>query len=631
MADDVPAQHIGLLFVHGIGEQKRFEHLTNSVTEFGELMLQSDQEASVSIINRTADWKLPPGQPDATGLAPITLTLQSQTRHIVYDCYEVWWADLGARSGIIDVVTFWLWALGQWNAPIYREIDASHLRKDERKGAKPVSGLAKLPESVAGKLVREPLSRFKLLLAGLAAMFVALTWTLAKRIAATLLGQAPTPTLIVQYVGDVRTYEERASPGATSISDPGYPRRVGIRRRMVAEMVALGMRPLDGWYVIAHSLGTVVAYNGLTEIGHALPNYLPNDQWARVEDRLRRDEHCRLREDLYAMMPARPDWLQKEDVINRSLLFAKLKGFLTYGSPLDKFAALWPRIVATATDRTDAASPFQHCWWINLAAPHDPVAGILKRFEAGKGTLPPNAIPKIQNKATPWDWAYMLAHIRYFIGAERCDQSRSVTQKRRVLRWLMGDTSIAIPSYPQGWPVRLLSIDLAYALIILFLWLMTAIVLTAAGGISLALFGAGKATQFKSLDLFFQSFFATLGPILGIALATILIFGLWRWFRESGLNADLARADKQADRDSSDEKQAYWDNIISMLSRQSGAGLLMLIVSGALVLAGLYADITGRDVRGYPTGWLAATVAAPSIIIAMVAQTLINKLIPSLK
>ena len=38
-------------------------------------------------------------------------------------------------------------------------------------------------------------------------------------------------------------------------------------------------------------------------------------------------------------------------------LFANLRGFLTYGSPLDKFSGLWPRIVATATDRTDGSAP----------------------------------------------------------------------------------------------------------------------------------------------------------------------------------------------------------------------------------------------------------------------------------
>jgi len=38
-------------------------------------------------------------------------------------------------------------------------------------------------------------------------------------------------TLIVRYVGDVRTYEARWTPGDSNLSDPGHPRRVAIRRR----------------------------------------------------------------------------------------------------------------------------------------------------------------------------------------------------------------------------------------------------------------------------------------------------------------------------------------------------------------------------------------------------------------
>lgn len=619
-------EHIGLLFVHGIGEQKRFEHLIGSVTEIAELMCQCESKAQVSVVDRTAEWKFPPGHPDPAGTAPMTLTFQSETRHIVYECYEVWWADLGARAGIWDQIRFWLWALGQWGAPIYKELDATHLdKKEDPAFGKPVSVLARLPESVAGDPIREPMARFKLLLAGLAAFFVAFSWTLAKRVLAALVGQAPTPTLIVQYVGDVRTYEERASPGDSAISDPGHPRRVGLRRRMVTEMVALGMRPLDGWFVLAHSLGTVLAYNGLTEIGHALPNYLPQDQWARLDNVFKRDDGCIRRDDLHAMMPSRPDWLQKQDVINRPLLFAKLKGILTYGSPLDKFANLWPRIVATATDRNDHISPFpRNCRWVNLAAPHDPVAGMLIHFEAGKGTLPANAIPKVHNKATPWDPWYVLAHILYFAGAERCDDRPKITQRRHVARWLLGHADSAIPSYPQSWLVRFLSIDLGYFAIILFLWFLTAIFVTAAGGISSSLLGGETTLKSASFSGFFQRFLATLGPVLGIALSIILMFGLWRWYSESRLNAALAQADQQSDQDKSVKRTTYWNKIVSILRQQSKAALLILVVSGVSVLFGLLADFTSRTWLGYPTGWLAATAASAFIIVATTAQTSIN-------
>src|SRR5436190_16635019 len=257
---------IGLLFVHGIGEQERWDHLRSSVHELAELMLQTEDHPRVNVVDRTDNWPHPAGEQDPQGVAPITLTVSTAERDIVYECHEVWWADLGARAGIGDAVTFWLWGLGQWAAPIYRDMDAAALPKHLVSGLnKPTSLYVTLPESVAGNRVAEPLARLQLVLAGLAAAFGACSWSLAKRLFSALLGQAPSPTLIVSYVGDVRTYESRAAPGDSALSDPGRPRRVGIRRRMVSEMVALGTGDYDGWYVVSHSLGTVLAYNGLTE------------------------------------------------------------------------------------------------------------------------------------------------------------------------------------------------------------------------------------------------------------------------------------------------------------------------------------------------------------------------------
>ena len=50
-------KRVGVLFVHGVGEQLRFEHFTSSVRQFAELMRQADSNAAVSIIDRTKDWK----------------------------------------------------------------------------------------------------------------------------------------------------------------------------------------------------------------------------------------------------------------------------------------------------------------------------------------------------------------------------------------------------------------------------------------------------------------------------------------------------------------------------------------------------------------------------------------------
>ena len=77
------------------------------------------------------------------------------------------------------------------------------------------------------------------------------------------------------------------------------------------------------------------------------------------------------------MMPRRPPWLEGKMGIDRKQLFARFAGLVTYGSPLDKFAALWPRVVCL--NRQVAVFP-KECEWLNLYEPTDPVAASLGAF-----------------------------------------------------------------------------------------------------------------------------------------------------------------------------------------------------------------------------------------------------------
>lgn len=594
-------KRIGLLFVHGIGEQKRFEHLTGSVGELAELLLRAVPDSSVSVVDRTADWKAAPGVPDPAGRAPMTLTLRTPDKHFEYDCHEVWWADLGARSGLVDSITFWLWGLGQWAAPIYQELDGAQMTKQPIAEGTTRSRLVTLPSSVAGELGQEFLARIRLAMAALAAAFIGSTWALAKRVL-ELLGKAPSPTLIVRYVGDVRTYEERARPGDSAISDPGQPRRVGIRRRMVSEMMTMASREsLAEWWILAHSQGTVLAYNGLTEIGHALPNYLPEEQWAALPDKFKDDEGCVRRKKLHAMMPARPPWLDDEDVISRPELFRKLRGLITYGSPLDKFAGLWPRIVGTATDRKvgDGEKPLAGCRWVNIAAPQDPVAGMLCRFPAEPGGRMEGAIPPVRNIALPFSPTYGLAHIRYFAAAERWVDTGLERVKKSIASWIAGgEEPAAAPALPLE--TRLLKVYLPYLLIIALVWLATSALAAVVLGLTKRLFDwseadaqAGGESWFGRLRRetgeFIGETLSISGLILDVALAIIIGFGLWRWYSESRLNLRLAKGDAAKDANH-DENEKYWDLLIEMLGRHCFAGLLFFVIALPLLATGIWMD-----------------------------------------
>jgi len=610
-------QTIGLLFVHGIGEQDRFEHLSSSVREFAELIRTNLPHTRVSVVDRTRDWPLQPGQPDIASRAPITLSVQPkdgmETR---FECHEVWWADLGTRSSLAETARFWLWGLGQWGAAIYQELDFSRTRNDH----KPI---VVMPVSAAGRIVVETLSRLFLMLAACAALLTLLTWSLAKRLFQAVFDKAPSPTLLVQYIGDVRTYERRSTPGEAPVSDPGHPLRVGIRRRMVTEMVAMAARDLDGWFVVAHSLGTVLAYNGLTEIGHALPNYLPEPLWRSLPDEWKRDSDCRRREDISAMMPSRPPWLDDADVINRPLLFASLKGVLTYGSPLDKFAALWPRIVATASDRTDRASAFPTgCRWINLAAPHDPVAGRLDRF-SWKSTLAPY-LPPLEDYATPLDPFFGFAHVRYFRSGERAGRGKATRIKVAAMRWLLGEREVAI-SGARTW-LRRPVVFLGYAAIFVLLALLATVLVTFGRGIVSSLFGAGARATFTSWSGFARDYRQNLGPTTGFVVSAVAGCGLARWVGDGWLNARMGWGDIQRSR------------VRALLTAQAVVGTLFALVLLPAMLAAMARDVypawwpvlsscplVPDQLARIPAGWSAVAVSTAAVIAAAFLQALINR------
>lgn len=619
MSDDPkPDRRVGLLFVHGMGEQKRFEHLLTSAADLAELMLQNDPGATMTTDDRTAGWKLPPGIVDPGGAVPLTMTLTgSQGERTEFACREVWWADLGARSGLFDTIKFWLWALGQWGAPIYRLLDAA--RTDEAGNA----AITRLPRSVVGTW-HEFVARVLLALVALCLLLVTLSWVLAKRVFAKLLGTAPTPTLIVQYVGDVHTFEERASPGNTNLSDPGFPRRVAIRRRMVVEMVAMAASEVDAWHVVAHSLGTVLAYNGLTEIGHTLPNYLPKNQWQALNGDFKIDTNCRLRppSELAEMMPARPAWLQPDDVVNRQLLFAKLRGTLTYGSPLDKFATLWPRIVATATDRVDEESPFPaDCRWVNYYAPHDPVADHLDYFS---DLTAASAVPAVQNTRTRPGWLFGIAHILYFSGVERYDLDSVTRQKRAVAGWLAGGPANAVVAYvnPVSLYGRLLIARVPFVIVVMIavLWACGAAMVALVGGIVKALLGASAALSFTSVDDFVYAIGALAPQLAGYLLTIVLLMGLLRWWWESHLNLKLLALAPVGQGTA---------KVAGVIGRQMWVGLVALITGVACTIYGVAADAgfaysvpAGFAPLGHFSGLAGAAVA---VILASLVQLSLNR------
>lgn len=382
-------EDIGLLFVHGIGEQKKNEHLSACAREFAALVAESENLIRLEVRDECA----------TEGRFTIDAVYRrgNEEEQVRLHLHEAWWADLGASGGLGEQIRFWLWSLGQWGAQVVREGDPRRntmklmdMPSFDASAAAPTPPVSDADKAEAarkgaeepGLLSRIP-ARLLLFAAGMLAFLTLFSWSAAKRIISFLAQRLPSPSLIFLFLGDVKTYEEAGRHGKGSMIDPDQPMRTTIRRRIVRAMTAMAKRPdYDRWYVFAHSLGTVPAFNALQETEWALPNYLSEAEWNALPARFKTatpfvPPDPKDRPGLDHMMPRRPPWIEGEIGIDRKQLFARFAGFVTYGSPLDKFAALWPRVVCL--NRQVAVFP-KDCEWVNLYEPTDPVGASLGAF-----------------------------------------------------------------------------------------------------------------------------------------------------------------------------------------------------------------------------------------------------------
>jgi hypothetical protein len=220
-------------------------------------------------------------------------------------------------------------------------------------------------------------------------------------------GLASPIRIFVSYVSGVRLYTQSHRGGGGTLDGIREPPRFTMRRRMVRALVDVATADYDRWYVLAHSLGTVVAFNGLMIHAHSIPNYLDERRWHRLRRRAdwigppreRKNESI----DNKIEIPPRPLWISDPDVVvYRDKLFSKFRGFFTYGSPLDKFAGMWPAYVPI--NPADAVFP-PRAQWINIFDRTDPVAASLQAYN--------NAEIRPANygyKASP---ALLVSHLKY--------------------------------------------------------------------------------------------------------------------------------------------------------------------------------------------------------------------------
>jgi len=141
-----------------------------------------------------------------------------------------------------------------------------------------------------------------------------------------------------------------------------------IQRRFANCLVDMAVENYDRWYIVGHSLGSVIAFKGIMSPGTDLARYMNLNRWGSRD--LREFVSTEIGAADYPDEPKCPHWLERTASLDRNKLFSQLRGFVTYGSPLEIFAHLWPAIVQINEQKV-FGEDFE---WLNFYDPTDIVA-----------------------------------------------------------------------------------------------------------------------------------------------------------------------------------------------------------------------------------------------------------------
>ncbi|OGW66274.1 MAG: hypothetical protein A3H49_03070 [Nitrospirae bacterium RIFCSPLOWO2_02_FULL_62_14] len=404
MQPDNPRTRIGILVIHGVGEQTQFEYLEAIAGNLFKALSQDPARKPQIQIRRGAQSQLhAPTESWRNVPAVVSWWSQETQRWIDAHFHEVTWADLD----IPDTFLNW-WRLVGWGLamPGIKLVDSTRtFQARQQHVCLPVR------LSVGRRLsVRIQLFGVSLLFFLMLTSINMFSWVL-RRLSITFAPIEHARGIIYDYLGDVKLYQDWAirDDGLEAL---GEKSRAAIQRRAVRALATMAgevqHKRLDSYYVFSHSLGTVVAFNALMELGITLPNYFSEEEWAALPIAMKIQAGY---DSPVLQKPRRPYWLGKRDAIDRSVLFAGLKGLLTMGSPLNKFAAMWPAIVPV--NREALAHPVP---WVNVADRQDIVAGNnISLFRSCNGTST-EEVAGLRLRNVPWAdrLSIFTAHTSYW-------------------------------------------------------------------------------------------------------------------------------------------------------------------------------------------------------------------------
>ena len=368
---------VGVLCVHGMGNQSSGEHVAGIARGFFETLKKNYGPKNVSI-----------SYEQGSRIVSVHLA-RKPGELVVIDLVEGYWRDLGEPRSTKRLLRFWWWALTLWATKGFRETDQS---------SRGFFGNVEIGERI--RLFFHSMVFFILLL--------------PIRMILSIISYVPFVNridlfaTIYAYMSSVKIYQENPNRyKSDSLFEDVESRRVWIQRRFANHIFDMADRNYDRWGIFCHSLGSVIVYKGL--------QYHPC-HWAWFLDQ-RRAQNLASRflttmpEDNLPDLdiPKRPLWIGSSgNAVKRDALFAKFIGVVSYGSPIETFAKLWPRII----DNPKTINIFSEFKWVNLYDIRDFISSQIVSACAVK-------FDSIRNISVDSHWLIFKAHTEYLRRTER--------------------------------------------------------------------------------------------------------------------------------------------------------------------------------------------------------------------
>lgn len=400
-------RRVGILCVHGIGDQERSQHVDIVARQFFRHLNQIYGRGNVFVDAQ-------PGLETHSVNPDVSFGVRTNGETIIFDLVEVWWRDLGERPGFKRLIRFWWWALTIWTTTGF--------------GARPGSGRV-LPGHQNASPIRDFsigfIERFRLFFQSVS-FFVLL---LPAQLVISILSMVPFVRRInffqsvYAYMSSVKIYQQQESDTKQDVLDEVLSRRVRIQKRLANKFLDMAESDFDAWFVLAHSLGSVISFKTLMFDGAAFARSMSSVRWSHLDPRWK--IKSAIPSEGFVDKPPLPWWLAPNDELNLEQLYDRFGGIVTYGSPIETFSTLWPSIIEINGSRSMRAS------WINLYDRRDFISSPINSMSALSDSLP------ITNIETRSHWLIAKSHTNYLNS-----KGRSAETIQDVIRWFAGDVDL---------------------------------------------------------------------------------------------------------------------------------------------------------------------------------------------